>query len=94
MDSKLDGNRKVGVIMIINGYDLTDEGLLTDMQHLRNVRRSVCFQTVNRGRLWYDDLSLAQLVELRNWYRAWLDVTQTLVIPKAPQWLADKLNGE
>ena len=42
---------------------------------------------INRGRLWYDALTGEQLSELKTWYRAWLDGTNTQTIPEKPEWL-------
>ena len=41
----------------------------------------------HRGQLWYESVSLTQLLELRQWYKAWLNVTETMVIPEKPAWL-------
>ena len=59
-------------------------------KQLRTVRESVCFPVINRGALWYDTLSDVQREELAAWYRAWLDVTHTLRVPKTPLWLQNK----
>ena len=53
----------------------------------RRRRETECFSIINRGQLWYEGISLAQLLELRQWYKAWLNVTDTMVIPKKPEWL-------
>lgn len=53
----------------------------------RRLRQIECFPIINRGRLWYDTLSDEQLSELNNWYRAWLDGTDTQSIPDKPAWL-------
>lgn len=55
--------------------------------HLRQKREKSCFPYVNRGQLWYSRLSDAQKTELNTWYQAWLDVTETKVIPNKPEWL-------
>lgn len=55
--------------------------------NLRKRRETECFSVINRGQLWYEGISLAQLLELRQWYKAWLDVTTTLVAPEKPKWL-------
>ena len=60
------------------------ENLLKD---LRMVRERVCFTVINRGELWYETLTDEQRAELREWYRAWLDVTVSLKIPKCPKWI-------
>lgn len=54
---------------------------------LREVREAVCFPIVNRGQVWYDTLTEGQRSELKTWYKAWLDVTKTLVEPPTPVWL-------
>lgn len=61
---------------------------------LRDLRKVECFPIINRGKLWYDCLTPAQLGELKSWYWAWLNVTETLVIPVKPAWLNEKLNEE
>lgn len=54
---------------------------------LRLQRETDCFSVINRGQLWYEGITLPQLLELRSWYKAWLNVTETLVVPKKPAWL-------
>lgn len=55
---------------------------------LRRKREKQCFSIINRGKIWYDTLSEEQIKELSIWYKAWLDVTVTLVEPIAPSWLS------
>lgn len=78
---------------IVNGSDnkpmlkpivLSDEQVL---MNLRSQREVECFPIINRGKLWYDNLTESQLIELKEWYNAWLDVTETKVIPTRPSWL-------
>ena len=54
---------------------------------LRLLRKKECFEYINRGSLWYDTLSQDQQDELQVWYKEWLDVTKTHVIPETPKWL-------
>ena len=54
---------------------------------LRQRRETECFSVINRGQLWYEGISIPQLLELRSWYKAWLNVTETLVVPERPSWL-------
>lgn len=56
---------------------------------LRSQRGSVCFPIINRGELWYARLTDEQRTELNTWYQAWLDVTETLVIPDYPEWITE-----
>ena len=35
----------------------------------------------------YDTLSEEQLSELKTWYQAWLNGTNTQTIPEKPEWL-------
>ena len=61
------------------------------IEHAKNVLRSLrekeCYPIINRGKLWYDTLSDWKKVELQTWYKAWLDVTETFVIPTKPSWV-------
>lgn len=65
-------------------FVITEEMLL---EQLRIQRESECFEIINRGKLWYDNLTEQQLIELNNWYKEWLDVTITKVVPVKPEWL-------
>lgn len=56
-------------------------------EQLRKQREAECFSVINRGWLWYDTLSDTQVSELRDWYRGWLDVTDTLTVPAEPSWI-------
>lgn len=53
----------------------------------RQRREKECFSIINRGQLWYESITLPQLLELRAWYKAWLNVTDTMVVPEKPAWL-------
>ena len=66
-----------------------NEALQTEAQknEFRLRREMECFSIVNRGQLWYEGVSIAQLLELRQWYKAWLNVTETMVVPEKPAWL-------
>lgn len=80
-------------------YRLQDGALVYDVdayqQHLdeelkaeyRQRRETECFSVINRGQLWYEGISIQQLLELRQWYKAWLEVTETMVVPEKPAWL-------
>ena len=57
------------------------------LENLRNEREIECFNIINRGELWYELLNETQKEELREWYTAWLDVTETKTIPNKPEWL-------
>lgn len=54
---------------------------------LRQDREGQCFAIVNRGLVWYNALTEEQKIELNNWYLAWLDVTETKIVPEKPEWL-------
>ena len=61
---------------------------LADRQNAIRARRErECYSVINRGQLWYEGVSIAHLVELRKWYKAWLDAPATLIIPDRPAWL-------
>ena len=57
------------------------------LSYLRAVREFECFSIINRSPLWFMSLSSEQQKELTEWYKAWLDVTETSVIPTKPTWL-------
>ena len=57
-------------------------------EELRIRREEECFSIVNRGLPWYNTLSIEQISDLQTWYEAWLDVTETNIIPEEPNWLS------
>ena len=57
------------------------------LNYLRGVRELECFSYINRSPLWFMNLTTDQQKELTDWYKAWLDVTETGVIPTKPEWL-------
>lgn len=59
----------------------------SEIRQLRRRREEECFAVINRGELWYEHLTVPQKVELGHWYDAWLNVTETKVVPKKPEWL-------
>lgn len=63
---------------ILNNYLIND---------FRTIRNQECFPIINRGKLWYDNLTQEQLEELNKWYTEWLNVTDTLIEPVKPSWL-------
>ena len=54
---------------------------------LRAEREVECFPIINRGQLWYANLTPEQLAELDVWYKNWLNVTETKIVPEKPDWL-------
>ena len=76
-----------------NGELILDEKKLQVLndEHATNVlrrrRERACFSYINRGYLWYSKLTDEQKAELATWYQAWLDVTETKIVPTAPEWL-------
>jgi len=62
----------------------TDEELI---ENLRSRREDECFTFINRGILWYETLTANQKEEMKQWYNAWLDVTETKIVPLKPNWL-------
>ena len=63
--------------------------LESEKASLRERREKECFSVVNRGWIWYSTLTLSQWRELRNWYIAWLKVTETMTPPERPSWVDD-----
>ena len=54
---------------------------------LRRLRSNRVFPIINRSNLWYESLTQEKKDELHIWYKKWLDVTETLIIPERPLWL-------
>ena len=66
----------------------TEEEILENKKNNLRERREVeCFSIINRGQLWYDNLTQEQIAELDVWYNDWLNVTITLEEPKKLSWL-------
>ena len=65
-----------------------------EVRYLKERRATECFSVINRGKMWYDQLSEEQYLELRQWYFDWLNVTETRKIPTKPMWLNQKLEQE
>lgn len=63
-----------------------------ELDYLRALREKQCFAIVNRGKLFYDQLTIEQEEELRIWYFKWLNVTETFEIPARPSFLNEKIN--
>lgn len=61
---------------------------LMDENSLRERRQRECFSILdNRSQLWWNKLTEIQREEIEAWYEAWLEVTETKVIPEKPSWL-------
>ena len=72
-----------------------------ELEQLRQQRQTDCFDIFNRNsyqvddsrysegyrRLMMTELNEVQQAELKEWYEAWCDVTDTLVMPTKPEWL-------
>lgn len=61
---------------------------------IRQQRRQICFPVINRGILWYNSLTTEQFAELKQWYKDWLDAPSTLIVPKTPSFVNNKVNLE
>ena len=61
---------------------------ILENKYLKDRRYRECFRIIdNRSQLWFNNLTAKQKQELDEWYHAWLDVTETKVIPVKPEWL-------
>ena len=85
MERSKEGKRQFKLIELPTPTD--EELKQMKLKDLREQRSYECFSVINRGKLWYDKLSEEQINELRAWYHAWLDVTETKIIPQKPEWL-------
>lgn len=69
-------------LVLNNDYEIEDV-----RRRYRIKRERECFSIINRGQLWYEMLTADQRNDLKIWYKAWLDVTETLEMPNKPSWL-------
>lgn len=77
---------------IISKQQLSLEDMLSNVRQRRQLE---CFNIINRGQLWYNNLSDSQIKELKKWYQEWLDITKKCkvgidiesIIPTTPKWL-------
>lgn len=61
---------------------------LLDNDSLKERRERECFRIIdNRSQMWYEHLTAERKQELNDWYEAWLNVTETHIIPVKPEWL-------
>ena len=58
------------------------------LMDLRNRREAECFSFINRSdQFYWNQFTLEQKEEARQWYVDWLKVTDTLKPPSKPRWL-------
>ena len=74
-------------VLVKNDDRLKEIEVERELITLRSLRDKVCFPYINRGEMWYNRLSAEQKDELDAWYQAWLDVTETKIVPETPEWL-------
>ena len=59
-----------------------------DADIIRQRRQSECFNVIDiKSQLWWNHLAEEKKQELNKWYEAWLNATETKVIPVKPEWL-------
>ena len=64
---------------------ITLEKTLDELRHERNWK---CFKLIDsKSKFWWESLSESQMLELKNWYKAWLNITETKTEPTKPEWL-------
>lgn len=79
--------RLIDGVLKLDNEKLDNMKLEEQKNEIRHRREKECFSVINRGQLWYETIGLSQLIELRKWYKAWRDATDTMVIPECPSWL-------
>ena len=77
--------------MSVVDYDNTIDKIVEQKNDLRTRRKLICFPIINRGELWYNNLTKVQKEELSTWYIEWLDVTETMEEPEVPEFLYEEL---
>lgn len=73
--------------LVLDEQKLRDLNYDEKVEELRQRREVECFSIVDRSKLWYDSLTPYQISELKKWYDAWLQVTETFKVPERPEWL-------
>ena len=87
-----DDKEKISAVKINHRWkyangEIIDEPIM-EKANLQDMRQRECFRIIdNRSQLWFRSLTEKQNQELNDWYQAWLDVTETKIIPKKPEWL-------
>lgn len=93
--SKLTNTQTIKEIDQVNGermFEVIEIEVVvkTQIELLQEQRQLECFEVLeSKSKLWYDNLTEVQYNELNSWYKAWLNVTDTLVVPTKPTWLVD-----
>lgn len=76
-----------GNVLVKNDEKQAELETKHELADLRQKREKECFAYINRGELWYGKLTAEQKDELDVWYQAWLDITESRVVPEKPEWL-------
>ena len=75
--------------LILNTYKLNFLQKQKSQDIIRDRRVYECFNIIDRSPLWYASLTEQQMIELQQWYEAWLDAPKTGIIPSMPYWLKE-----
>lgn len=73
--------------LVLDADKVAEENAAKELADLRHQREQLCFSYIDRSALWYNKLTTDQKEELNEWYDAWLNVTETRVVPETPEWL-------
>lgn len=62
---------------------------VVELNELRDRRETECFSVINRGDMWYriNVDTPEKENELKQWYKDWLNVTETREVPVKPDWI-------
>jgi len=80
----------LGCYQYINGQAILDQTKCESIQYeaeaeaLRAQRETECFAVCDRY-MWYNFLSSTNKAKVKEWYKAWLDVTETRTVPEPPE---------
>lgn len=70
-----------------NFDELKETSTVEEIREVIRAERMSCFEVVNRGLIWYETITPNQKAELIEWYQAWLEAPETLVIPEKLTWV-------
>ena len=87
--SEMDLDR-LGCYQYTDGHAVLDQAKYESIQYeaeteaLRARRETECFAVCDRY-MWYNFLSSTNKAKVKEWYKAWLDVTETRTVPEPPE---------
>ena len=80
----------VGIVFSESKYEQRKK--MAIINELRHSREKKCFAIANRN-FFFNEATIAEMAEINNWYTAWLNVTDTLVVPIVPHYISSRIGS-